>query len=269
MLRMPEDLSRARVLIVNDDSIHAEGIRVLEEIMTTITPHVWVVAPENQMSAAGHSLTIHMPLRIKEYDKRHYSVYGTPTDSALVGAQYVMREVRPHLVVSGINHGQNTGDDVTYSGTIAAAIEATLMHIPAIAFSQDFDEHGGKDGEGPKKPDWSIARQCLPKILKKLEGKSWEPYVLMSVNFPVKREGVEPSIRVVPQGHYSMADQEMVVGTDPRGRPYYWIGPPPPRDDKDETKDIGSLKAGHITVTPLSLNLTDYPTLETLKGTFG
>ena len=139
MLEFPKNLSEARVLISNDDSVHAEGIKVLEEIMTSITPNVWVVGPETQMSAAGHSLTIHSPLRIKEYDKRHYSVYGTPTDSVLVGVQRVMREFRPHLVVSGINHGQNTADDVTYSGTIAAAIEATLMGIPAIAFSQDID----------------------------------------------------------------------------------------------------------------------------------
>src|SRR5690606_7942565 len=134
----PSKLSEMRVLISNDDSIHSEGIKVLEEIVREITPHVWVVAPENQQSAAGHSLTIHMPLRIKEYDERHISVYGTPTDSVLIGVQKVMRGFEPHLVLSGINHGQNTADDVTYSGTIAAAIEATLLGLPAIALSQDF-----------------------------------------------------------------------------------------------------------------------------------
>ncbi|HRJ67910.1 MAG TPA: 5'/3'-nucleotidase SurE, partial [Alphaproteobacteria bacterium] len=156
MLKFPEKLSEARILISNDDSIHADGIKVMEQIVSSITPHVWVVAPETQMSAAGHSLTIHMPLRLKEYDKRHYSVSGTPTDSVLLGVQQVMKDFRPHLVLTGINHGQNTADDVTYSGTIAAAIEATLMHIPAIACSQDYDEHGGK-------PDWSIAREYLPR----------------------------------------------------------------------------------------------------------
>jgi 5'-nucleotidase len=194
MLEFPKKLSEARVLIANDDSIHAEGIKVLEEILLSITPHVWVVAPETQMSAAGHSLTIHMPLRIKEYDKRHYSVYGTPTDSVLMGVQKVMQAARPHIVLSGINHGQNTADDVTYSGTIAAAIEATLMAIPAIACSQDFDEQG--------KPDWSVAREYLPKILQAFEGKSWDHNILMSVNFPIPRAGVTPEIRVVPQGHY-------------------------------------------------------------------
>ena len=261
MLNFPKNLAEARILVSNDDSIHADGIKVLEEIVTCISPNVWVVAPETQQSAAGHSLTIHSPLRIKEYDKRHYSVYGTPTDSVLAGAQKVMKDFRPHLIVSGINHGQNTADDVTYSGTIAAAIEATLMGIPAIAFSQDYEE-------GVKKADWTIAREYLPRILKAFEGKAWEDNVLMSVNFPAPKTGVTPEIRVVPQGHYSMADQEMVNCVDPRGKPYFWIGPPPRRDELNQDVDIGSLKAGHVTVTPLSLNLTHHPTLKMLGGIF-
>lgn len=261
MLEFPKKLSDARILISNDDSIHAEGIKVLEEIALSITPHVWVVAPETQQSAAGHSLTIHTPLRMKEYDKRHYSVYGTPTDSVLMGVQKVMNEARPHLVLSGINHGQNTADDVTYSGTIAAAIEATLMAIPAIALSQDYEEGVGK-------PDWAIAREYLPKVLKAFEGRKWDHNILMSVNFPMQVAGVTPKIRAVPQGHYSMEKQDMVNCIDPRGRPYYWIGPPPARDEEDLTLDMGALAAGHVTVTPLSLNLTHYPTLSELGKVF-
>lgn len=261
MLEFPKDLSQARILISNDDSIHADGIKILEEIMLAITPNVWVVAPETQQSAAGHSLTIHMPLRMKEYDKRHYSVFGTPTDSVLVGIQKVMHDFRPHLVLSGINHGQNTADDVTYSGTIAAAIEATLMGIPAIACSQDYDEAGGK-------PDWTVAREYLPRILTAFQGKSWETNVLMSVNFPHSRSGVPPKIRVVKQGHYSMEKQEMVNCVDPRGRAYFWIGPPPARDEEDQSLDMGALAAGHVTITPLSLNLTHHPTLKQLEEVF-
>lgn len=264
MLKIPKDLSKARILISNDDSIYAEGIKVLEEIVTKITPHVWVVAPENQMSAAGHSLTIHMPLRVKKYGERHYSVYGTPTDSVLFGAQVIMREFRPDLVLTGINHGQNTADDVTYSGTIAAAIEATLMHIPAIACSQDLNERGDTD----RKPDWAVARDTLPRILESLRGYEMDPYTLFSVNFPVTKSGVAPEIRVVPQGHYSMEDQEMAQLIDPRGKPYYWVGPPPVRDEKDQTRDVGALKAGHVTITPLTLNLTHEPALQKLAGVF-
>jgi 5'-nucleotidase len=262
MLKFPEKLSESRILISNDDSIHSDGIKVLEDIARSLTPNVWVVAPETQQSAAGHSLTIHMPLRIKEYDSRHVAVYGTPTDSVLVGVQKVMRDFRPHVILSGINHGENTADDVTYSGTIAAAIEATLMGIPAIAFSQDYDEaHGFK-------PDWAIAREYVPDVLKAFQGLEWEQNVLMNVNLPMRKEGVKPQIKAIPQGHYSMEKQEMVNCTDPRGRPYFWIGPPPHRDVQDATKDIGLLKAGHVTITPLSLNMTHHPTLKALEGVF-
>ncbi len=260
MLNFPTDLSQARILISNDDSIHSHGIKLLEKLALSITPHVWVVAPETQQSAAGHSLTIHSPLRIKQYDERHVSVYGTPTDSVLVGVQKVMAGMRPDLVLSGINHGQNTADDVTYSGTIAAAIEATLMGIPAIALSQDYDE----TSQAPV--DFTVAQQTLPALLRRFQGLNWDSNVVMNVNFPLVKHGVTPEFRVVPQGHYSMEKQDMLHCTDPRGRPYYWIGPPPARDTLDMTRDIGLLSAGHVTITPLSLNLTHYPTLDTLNG---
>jgi len=262
MLKIPTDFSKARILISNDDGIHSEGIKVLEEIVRKITPNVWVVAPENQHSAASHSLTIHMPLRIREYDKTHISVHGTPTDSVLVGVQKVMKDFHPHLILSGINHGQNTADDVTYSGTIAAAFEATLMCIPAIALSQDMGEANGS------KADWSIAREYLPKILNAFEGIEWEDNVLMSVNFPAKKPDVIPEICIRPQGHYTMEDQEMINCIDPRGYPYFWVGAPPKRDELDQTIDVGSLKAGHVTITPLTLNMTHNPTMRQLEGIF-
>lgn len=264
MPKFPEKISDARILISNDDGIHADGIKILEEIALTLSPKVWVVAPETQQSAAGHSLSIHMPLRMKKYDDRHVSVYGTPTDSVLFGVQTVMKGTRPHLVLSGINHGQNTADDVTYSGTIAAAIEATLLGIPAVAFSQDFPE----EHTGTGKPDWSIAKKYLPKILELLQGTEWSQNTLISVNFPAFVEGKEPEIRVVSQGHFSVEDQEMAARVDPRGRPYFWIGPPPKKNAPNEETDIGALGAGHITVTPLSLNLTHVPTLEKLREVF-
>ena len=201
MPSFPKSWKDARIMLSNDDSIHAEGIKVLEEIVTAITPNVWVVAPAHQMSAAGHSLTIHNPLRIKEYDKRHYSVYGTPTDCVLMGVQKIMEEFKPDVVISGINHGQNTADDMTYSGTIAAAMEATLMGIPAIACSQDYDEHGGR-------PDWEIARKYLPVLLQRLEGYVLDTNTVLNVNFPIRRADVTPEIRAVSQGHYSARDQK-------------------------------------------------------------
>jgi len=260
MMEFPKNLRDARIMISNDDSIHSDGIKALEEIVRPLCPNVWVVAPETQQSAAGHSLTIHSPLRIKEYDERHVSVYGTPTDSVLLGISKIMKGFRPHLVLSGINHGRNVADDVTYSGTVAAAIEATLMSVPSIALSQQMGEM-----HGSWKPDFDLARKALPGILKSLQGKSWDDNVLLNINFPMKVAGVTPEVRVCPQGHYSMAEQEMVYCTDPRGRPYFWVGAQPDCDEDDDKVDAGALKAGHITVTPLSLNLTHHPTLKTLR----
>lgn len=268
MPRIPENLREARILIANDDSIHAEGIKVLEDIVTAITPHVWVVAPETQMSAAGHSLTIHLPLRIKEYDKRHYSVSGTPTDSVLIGVQEIMDKVRPDLVLTGINHGQNTADDVTYSGTIAGAIEAALMNIPAVAFSQDLNEYGGGKDEQMDRIDWSLAREFVPRILQGLAGHECDKNSLINVNFPRRRHGVTPTVRVVEQGHYAVADQSIVRLVDPRGKPYYWIGPPERAHEANQEIDVGALQAGHVTVTPLTLNMTHLSALKKLQGVF-
>lgn len=264
MLKFPSDITKARILIVNDDGIHAEGIRVLEEIVKDITPHIWVVAPENQHSAAGHSMTLHMPLRIKKYDDNHVSVMGTPTDATLMGVQQIMKDFKPDLVLSGINHGQNTADDVTYSGTISAAMEAVILEVPAIALSQALIEEGIEF----QRINWSVARKMLPEILKMLQGVEIDNNVVLSVNFPVLKQGVEPELQVIQQGHFSLKEQNMVQCIDPRGRPYFWIGPPPKRDKEDENVDVGSLSHGHVTLTPLGLNLTHYPTLGKLKEIF-
>jgi len=264
MLKFPDDMSKARVLIVNDDGIHAEGIKVLEEIVKEITPHVWVVSPETQHSAAGHSFTLHTPLRMKEYDERHFSVSGTPTDATLLGVQKVMGNVRPDIVLSGVNHGQNTADDVTYSGTISAAMEAVIMEIPAIAFSQAL----GDESTHKQPIDWSIARKFVPIILKGLEGKEIDDKVVLSVNFPVKEIDGGADVKSIPHGHFLMKDSSMIDRVDPMGRPYFWVGPPPKRDQEDERFDVGALSHGHVTLTPLGLNLTHYPTLEKLGDIF-
>ena len=263
MPSFPRDIATAAIMLGNDDGIHSHGIKVLEETVKPLAKSVTVVAPENEQSAAGHSLTIHAPLRVKKYDDHHVSVYGTPTDCVLMGIQKVMKGKRPDLFLSGINHGQNTGDDVTYSGTIAAAIEATLLGLPSIAFSQRYDEGTGK-------PDWDVPRVWIPKILKGLAGVNIEKNVLLNVNFPILPSGGQPlGIAIVPQGHGKPSDDDVIECMDPRGRPYFWIGPPAPRSCTDGLdNDNGALYAGWITITPLSLNLTHQPMLETLGGLF-
>src|SRR6201996_1010684 len=139
----PIDLSRARILVSNDDGIDAPGIKVLEEVARSLSDDVWVVAPESEQSAVAHSLTIRRPLRMRQVGERHYAVDGTPTDSVLLGARQLLAEKRPDLVLSGINRGSNLGDDVTYSGTVAAAMEVAMLGIPSIALSQHIA------GDGP------------------------------------------------------------------------------------------------------------------------
>lgn len=263
MPSFPANMAAARILISNDDGIHSHGIRMLEESARSLSPDVYVVAPEAEQSAAGHSLTIHKPLRMKRYDDRHVSVFGTPTDCVLMGVQMVMKNGRPDMVLSGINHGQNTGDDVTYSGTIAAAIEAALLGIPSIAFSQQYADEMGK-------PDWSIAKTWIPRILQALAGSPIDKNTLLNVNFPALPAGTQPKgLRVVGQGHGKPSEEDIVECIDPRGRPYYWIGPQPERGGAEGVEtDNGALHAGWITLTPLTLNLTHVSGLERLKGIF-
>ena len=170
------ELEQARILIANDDGIHASGIQVLERIAKTLTDDVWVVAPENEQSGAAHSLTIARPLRIRRRDERHFSVDGTPTDAVLLAVNQILKDRKPDLVLSGVNRGGNLGEDVTYSGTVAAAMEGTLLGIRSIALSQV------PDPDGPTK--WKTAEHFAPGIIKRLWSGTWPPSVLINVNFP-------------------------------------------------------------------------------------
>ncbi len=262
MLNFPKDLKNARILLANDDSIHSHGFKVLEETVKSVCDDVWVVAPESEQSAVGHSLTIHSPLRIRKYGDKRYSVFGTPTDCVMMGAKHLMKDKIPDLVISGINHGHNVADDVTYSGTVAVAIEGTIIGIPSVAFSNSYDRETGIY-------NWDLPRQSIPKILKSLEGQSWADHVLINVNFPYVKEGVTPEIVVREQGHYEPSMSDIVECEDPRGRPYYWIGPPDSSSKCFENDcDVAALYAGKTTITPLSLNLTHTPTLKTLEDIF-
>ncbi len=256
MPRIPADFSTARILISNDDGIHSQGIKTLEECISDMGAKTWVVAPEFEQSAAGHSLTIHTPLRIHKYDDNHVSVFGTPTDCTVMGIQHIMRDNPPDLLVSGINHGKNTGDDVTYSGTIAAAIEATILGCPAVAFSQHFGEERGNI-------DWDIARKHIPKVLLALAGMELSPQTLINVNIP--RVSDEPKgMIVVPQGHYEVTKDDLMECIDPRGKSYFWIKPPPVVNYHGIADDSSALADGYITITPLSLNLTSWNMLDNL-----
>jgi 5'-nucleotidase len=248
----PIDLKSARILVSNDDGIHAPGLHALERIARALSEDVWVVAPEIEQSAASHSLTINHPLRIRQLSERRYAVDGSPTDCMLLGIEQLLRERKPDLVLSGVNRGGNTGEDVTYSGTIAAAMEATLLGRRGIALSQEF-----ADGHPVK---WATAEQFAPDVIRKLVSIPWATDTLMNVNFPDMVVESVKGVRAVRQGRRQLG-YRLDERIDPRGRPYVWIGSSRQNPFFEGDNDIVMVKDGYVTVTPLFLDLTHDETL--------
>lgn len=253
------DLSNLRILVSNDDGVHAPGIKVLEKIARAISKDVWVVAPEAEQSAAGHSLTIRRPLRVRQLSRRRFAVDGTPTDAVLLGINHVMKGRRPDLVLSGVNRGANLGEDVTYSGTVAAAMEATILGVPSIAFSQYYT---------PDHPvRWSTAEHWAPEIIRRVTSVGWGRNVLINVNFPDVHADKVTGIEITRQGKRKIGD-ELSERFDPRGEPYIWIGAQRAEDRSSPGTDIEAVVRGAVSVTPLCVDLTDRDTMRALATTF-
>ncbi|MEQ9811779.1 MAG: 5'/3'-nucleotidase SurE [Azospirillaceae bacterium] len=248
-----------RILLSNDDSIHSTGFEALERIANQLSDDVWVCAPETEQSAASHSLTIHRPLRLRQLSEKRFAVDGTPTDCVLLGVNHVMRDRRPDLVLSGINHGRNIAEDVTYSGTIAAAMEATLLGIPAIALSQEIKEDGA--------PDWTNAEYLAPGLIRRVCDTGWPDKVLINVNFPAVPDGAVKGAKVVAHGNRKIGDA-LDERVDPRGRRYFWIGTSREDSSVVTDTDVDALAQGYISVTPIYLDLSHYPTIESLRDSF-
>jgi len=250
---------RCRILVANDDGIDAPGIRVLEKIARSLSDDVWVVAPEAEQSAASHSLTTRRPLRLFERGERRFAVDGTPTDCILLAVKWVLRDRPPDLVLSGVNGGSNVGEDLTYSGTVAAAMEATLLGIPAMALSQDY-----RDGEPIP---WEAAERLGPDIVRRLLGQPWPDTTLFNINFPPAPAAKVAGVAVTSQGKRAIADN-LEQRTDPRGRPYYWIGQIREEGGAEPGTDVAALAENKVSVTPIYLDLTNVPVLAALREVF-
>ena len=233
------------ILVTNDDGIHAAGLAALAEALAALG-EVYVVAPDREESAVGHALTLHRPLRVDRLAERRYSVNGTPSDCVNLGVLGLLPEP-PVLVVAGINHGSNLGDDVTYSGTVSAAMEGTLLGVPSLAVSQADPDADGFKGAGP------VARLIAARVL--VEGLPAK--TLLNVNLP---RGEARGIRMTRLGH-RIYREKVIREVDPRGRPYYWVGAGPPEWHEDEASDIAAVHDGLASVTPLHLDLTHYGAL--------
>ena len=250
------DLARARILICNDDGIAAPGIKLLERVARQLSRDVWVVAPEQEQSGASHSLTLQRPLRVRQVGRRRFAVDGTPTDCVLLALNAVLDDKRPDLMLSGINAGGNMGEDVTYSGTIAAAMEATLLGLKAIALSQHVAE------DGPLR--WETAEALAPKVLRRLARVAWPRHSFFNVNFPDVPPEKVTGVVAAAQGGRKIGDH-LLQRLDPRGRPYYWIGPQHDEARSPAGSDMRAVGEGKVSVTPIFLDLTNRRALSALK----
>ena len=248
-----------RILLTNDDGVHAEGLAVLERIARTLSDDVWIVAPETDQSGLAHSLTLSEPLRLRQVSEKHFALRGTPTDCVIMGVKEVLGGKKPDLVLSGVNNGANMADDVTYSGTIAGAIEGTLQGIKSFSISQ-----AANYVDGERLIPWEIVETFAPELLKKLIKVEMPDWSFMNLNFPnCKQEDVQ-GISVTAQGKLDFGIN-VEKRSDGRGLPYYWLKFDSRKGDFREGTDIHALKENKISVTPLKLDLTDYDLLDRIQ----
>lgn len=251
-----------RILVTNDDGIHAPGLEVLEAIANQLSDDVWVCAPSENNTGAGHALTLSMPVRLRKHGERRFSVTGTPTDAVTMGLKIVL-DSPPDLILSGVNAGANLGDDITYSGTVSAAMEGALAGIRSIAFSQVMTQERPPSGDR-----FDAARGWATKVIQPLIDAPHEPRTLTSVNFPALDAKDVAGIRVVRQGFHDYARGSVIESKDPRGGRYYWFGLDVVEHTPGHDTDLEAIADGYISVTPLQLDLTHHTSLGTLHGRF-
>jgi 5'-nucleotidase len=241
-----------RILVTNDDGINSDGLIKLEEAMTQVG-EVYVVAPASEMSGASHSLTLSRPLRIRQIDDRHWTVDGTPTDCVTLALNKILKpDEFPDICVSGINQGGNLGDDATYSGTVAGALEATILGIPGLAFSLVGNEHF----------DFTYAARFTITAARKVLKEGLPEGTLLNFNIP---PGRIRGVRVATQG-IKNASPVITEGVDPRGKPYYWIGQKILQDTNADGTDYYVVRQGFVSVTPMRADMTNHGALDQIAG---
>lgn len=238
-----------RILVTNDDGIHAEGLKVLERSLAPLG-EVTVVAPDREMSATSQSISVHTPLRVYAFDDHHYAVTGTPADAVIIAIHHLLPE-KPDLVVSGINPGGNLGENVVYSGTVAAAMEATLHGVPALAISL----------ASRKQLDFSHAATFAAQLAAKVLAEGLPAGVMLNVNVP---RGEVRGVRMTRQSQ-KISQNLVHEKEDPRGRPYYWLDETARLEVAEPDSDYAAIRAHEISITPLQVDRTDYASLDHLS----
>ncbi len=251
-----------RILVTNDDGAAAEGLGILRRIALELSDDVWVIAPEVNQSGASHSMTLHEPLRCRQDNERTFVIRGTPTDCVIMGVRHLLLDHPPDLVLSGVNHGSNLAEDVTYSGTIAAAIEGTMLGIRSIAMSQV----GGPVEEG--KIHWETPLAHGPALISKLLDTGWPTGIVLNVNCPACPPELVAGTEITKQGRRDQALLHIDKRSDPWGMPYFWFGFERPPSTLVTGTDLAAIDRRCISVTPLCLNLTHDATCTALEGAF-
>lgn len=249
-----------RILLTNDDGIHAEGLATLERIARTLSDDVWIVAPETDQSGLAHSLSLSEPLRLRKISDKHFALRGTPTDCVIMGIKQVM-ELKPDLVLSGVNSGSNVADDVTYSGTIAGAIEGTMQGVRSVALSQAYLHE-----DGARIVPWDVCEAHAPALLEKLISLDLPEGTFLNLNFPNCRPEEVEGVEVTAQGKLAF-NLQVDARADGRGFPYYWLKFGERAGAFIEGTDIHALKHRKVSVTPLKLDLTDYSVQDRVRRT--
>ena len=252
-----------RILVTNDDGIHAPGLDVCAEIAHALSDDVWVVAPEFDQSGVSHSLSLNDPLRKRAIGECRFAIKGTPTDCVIMGVRNILADKGPDLILSGVNRGSNVADDVSYSGTIAGAIEGTILGIPSVALSQSYG------ASSRQRPHWTTALRHGPDLIRRLLAEGIPKGILINVNFPDCLPEDVKGIAVSAQGKRDQEWLRIDERLDGRGNPYYWIGfSRGPRSGGTHGTDLMALAERRIAVTPLRLDMTDEPFMTRLAALF-
>jgi 5'-nucleotidase len=251
-----------RILCTNDDGIHAPGLKVMEEIARALSDDVWLVAPELDQSGVSHSLSLNDPLRLREIGPRQFAIRGTPTDCVIMGSKHILGDKGPDLVLSGVNKGRNVAEDVVYSGTIAGALEGTILGLPSFALSQEFSIATRNS------PPWESALKFAPEIIRKVLAAGVPKNTVINVNFPACAPDEVQGIRVTRQGKRNLGFLKIDERRDGRGNPYFWIGfeRAAALDTPEEGTDLAALAARYVSVTPLRLDRTNEAFSEELSA---
>lgn len=251
-----------RILVTNDDGINAPGIDSCARIAGALSDDVWIIGPEFDQSGVAHSLSLNDPLRMRRIEERRIAVRGTPTDCVIMAVRHVLKDKRPDLVLSGVNRGQNLAEDVTYSGTVAGAMEGTILGIPSIALSQCFGPNTRDN------PSYDTAEAHAPKLIKRLLEEGIPPAVLLNINFPDCRPSEVKGTNAAVQGRRDPGLMHIDERKDGRGNPYYWLGFTRQRSIPANGSDLWAIENKCISVTPLRLDMTDEPFLTRLGAIF-